>query len=167
MLEARWDKVNKRLETLWNKNNCFIGNSWQYHDLVWKGHLWNAQPFTHKAGARFNTSINNNIIYVLHSVTTFRELRFSQQQILPPPCRYRRCCGSHSKGRSTWVSAYCRARRCADPGRPLPEVDRFPFYSKTHWESKQSFAFWLSVQGHQLAAVGTPLQPTFNSTCFT
>lgn len=63
-----------------------------------------------------------------------------QQQSVPPPCRCRRCCGSHSKGRSTWVSACCPARRCADPGHPLPEEDLFPFYSKPHQQSKQSFS---------------------------
>ena len=56
---------------------------------------------------------------------------------LPPPCRCRRCCGSHSRGRSTWASACCPARRCAGPGRPLPGGDRFPFYSKPNPHSKQ------------------------------
>lgn len=47
-------------------------------------------------------------------------------KIFPPLCRCRRCCGSRSRGRSTWASACFRARRCADPERPPPAGDLCP-----------------------------------------
>lgn len=88
-------------------------------------------------------------LYYNHCPTSFYHQ--VQQQILSPPCRCRRCCGSHSKGRSTWVSACCPARRCADPVRPLPEEDLFPFYSKPHQHRKQSFSSTCLLRDHRFS----------------